>query len=317
MDKLASLISPLTGKPGVKVFDKILSQDIINVYNRDGNILVDHYFKGIPEVYVMECLTTGYKFYYPETLTGGGDLYNEFHQTDPQKSDLYRVEGYDFDFAYELISEGQKILDIGCGTGEFLKKIKSKTENIYGLELNDRGCELSRKAGIKVFQETIQGHSKNNIEAYDVVCFFQVLEHIYDVRSFIESAVKVLKKGGRLIIGVPNNEPYIRRFDKYNTYNLPPHHMGLWNRKSLESLQELFGISINDISYNEKISRWDIDAYLRARMWLNIKTEYHQHSFKEKLAMGLLAPFAAPLSLFKHITSQINGSFIVADYIKK
>lgn len=317
MDKTPEILSPLTGKPGVKVFDTIQSRDIIAAYYSSSKIDLSGFFKGVPVIYVMECIATGYRFYYPYSVVGGGDIYNLLHQANPDKTDWYRKDGYDYQFAFDRIKPGEKLLDIGCGTGEFLKKIKEKTINVTGLELNNHGFNECKKAGIQVFQETIQAHSEGLEEFYDVVCFFQVLEHIYDVKDFLEAAVKVLKKGGRLFIGVPNNEPYMRRFDKYNTYNLPPHHMGLWNKKSLSSLQQLFNLSMQAVCYDEKIKRWDIDAYLRARMWLNIKTEYHHHSLGEKIRMAMLAPLALPLSLAYYLKNgSINGSFIVTDFIK-
>lgn len=317
MKDAPDIVSPLTGKHGVKVFDTILSRDIIAAYYHSSKIDISGFFKDVPVIYVMECVATGYRFYYPYSVVGGGDIYNLLHQAYPDKTDWYRKEGYDYQFAYDRIPAGVKLLDIGCGTGEFLKKIKEKTTDVTGLELNNHGFRECEKAGLTVYQQTIQEHSEGREEFYDVVCFFQVLEHIYDVKSFLQAAVKVLKKGGYLFIGVPNNEPYLRRFDKYNTYNLPPHHMGLWNKKSLSSLQSLFNLGMQEVGYDEKIKRWDIDAYLRARMWLNIKTEYHHHTIGEKVKMALLSPVAAPMSLAYYLKhGSINGSFIVANFIK-
>lgn len=90
-------------------------------------------------------------------------------------------------------------------------------------------------------------------------CTFQTLEHIFEVGSFFEALRRLLKTGGRLIVAVPNSEPYLERFNKYATFNTPPHHVGLWNRQSL-------------------------------------KAELHQHRPSERIKILAALPFALPLA---------------------
>jgi SAM-dependent methyltransferase len=84
---------------------------------------------------------------------------------------------------------------------------------------------------------------------YDRVCFYQVLEHIFDVNSFIKAALNLLNKGGYLIISVPNNSSVFFR-KKNNVYlNMPPHHMGLWSKSSLIHLSKIFPLYMEEINY--------------------------------------------------------------------
>jgi hypothetical protein len=48
---------------------------------------------------------------------------------------------------------------------------------------------------------------------------------------------------------VPNNNPYLFVNDKYHTLNLPPHHAGLWDKKSLKALEKAFPIKIDSIEF--------------------------------------------------------------------
>jgi 2-polyprenyl-3-methyl-5-hydroxy-6-metoxy-1,4-benzoquinol methylase len=100
--------------------------------------------------------------------------------------------------------------------------------------------EKCNEKRINVIKSNIEDFSQNNIECFDVVCAFQVLEHISDVKPFIESCLRVLKPNGKLIIGVPNNNPYLYKYDTWHTLNLPPHHIGLWDKKALLKLSEFF-----------------------------------------------------------------------------
>ena len=69
------------------------------------------------------------------------------------------------------------------------------------------------------------------------------------MHDFIKDSLLALKPNGKLIIGVPNNNPFLFVNDKYHTLNLPPHHAGLWNKKSLKSLEQIFNIELVSLQY--------------------------------------------------------------------
>ena len=63
-------------------------------------------------------------------------------------------------------------------------------------------------------------------------------------------ALTVLKKGGKMIIAVPNNNPYLFEWDDYHTLNLPPHHAGLWNKTVFKNIENTFSIkNIHSFTY--------------------------------------------------------------------
>jgi 2-polyprenyl-3-methyl-5-hydroxy-6-metoxy-1,4-benzoquinol methylase len=312
---LKEVLSPVTGEKGVEPKDKIKVEDIRNLYLQQLNVDVVGSFKGLDEINILECQRTGYRFYYPFEIAGDAAFYEDLQEVMDKKEMYYRPWGYDHQFAYDIINKDCKVLDVGCGSGNFLKRIKEKTGFVTGLEFNNMALEKCRKQGFEVFPDTIQKHADDRPEYYDVVCLFQVLEHIHDIKSFMEACLKALKKGGRLIIGVPNNEPYLQGYHKYSTLNLPPHHMGLWNKRAFESLQQLYNIRLTEVAYEAK-GRLLLDAYFRVKWWLNIKSMIHHHTLIEKLKMGLLAPFSVVLSCVKKITKGINGGYIVVVFEK-
>ena len=138
---------------------------------------------------------------------------------------------WEHEITKSYLRDGQSLLEVGCVHGAFLKAINEqvKLETSIGLELNQTTPKDEKT--FKIINENIQAFQKNNYETFDVVCSFQVLEHISEVRLFLDAKVNCLKKGGRLIISVPNNESLLLRGDP--VLNKPPHHVGRWCSASL------------------------------------------------------------------------------------
>lgn len=235
--------SPVTGKPS-KVVDEFKIPAIIKGYQEDIGIDVSHYFTGMDTLLQYQCPDTMMRFFSPASLAGNGEFYTSLEDRDAYYNDWK----WDYETAWPFISNGSSVLDIGCGRGAFLEKLKKDKDcTIYGLELNPSAFQLLQKKNIPSQMQTIEEHTLSNKNKYDVVCFFQVLEHIHSVRSFLDAAIQCLKPGGLLIAAVPNNEPYMFGFNKYDWLNLPPHHMGWWNYNSLYKLASHFPVVVEKI----------------------------------------------------------------------
>jgi ubiquinone/menaquinone biosynthesis C-methylase UbiE len=304
--------SPISLNTNTSLVDTFLSKDIISLYDQQLGIDVSRFFRN-DRFYIYKCEDTGYRFYYPEGLDGDGKFYEELQNR--LGGDYYHPWKFENQMALDIIKKDDKVLDIGCGIGNFLIRAKEKAGEIAGLELNEYAVEVCRQKGLPVFNEMIQHHAEKYEGHYDVVCIFQVLEHIYDVKGFLDASLKVLKKGGMLVIGVPNNEPYFLAWDKYCTLNLPPHHMGLWNKEVFEKTSRLLGLSILDIQYDIK-GRVTAEAYVRAKYMAGIKSLPGKHSVAEKIRILLYAGITLPLTIIKKITKGLNGSHIAVVFQK-
>lgn len=64
----------------------------------------------------------------------------------------------------------------------------------------------------------------------------------------MESAIKVLKKEDKLFVGVLNNNSFLG-LREMDVLNMPPHHMGLWNEKSLRNLCNYFPMKLDEFLY--------------------------------------------------------------------
>jgi 2-polyprenyl-3-methyl-5-hydroxy-6-metoxy-1,4-benzoquinol methylase len=234
--------NPLIPNSPISEVETLDHNHIITKYKKDYKMDVSSYFRG-SSVKIMICEKSGYKFYEPKSLMADGPFYEELNKNSDGTYYPKKWEHYE---ALKNISPGSSILEIGCGDGNFFKVCKEIGEySITGLELS-KDCVLNlTEEGYTVFNNTIEEYvALNPKKEYDVVCAFQVLEHIYEVKSFIDGCLSLLKKNGILIFGVPNNNPYYYKWEKYHTLNLPPHHMGMWNEVSLKYLSKIFPLEV-------------------------------------------------------------------------
>ncbi|HMK05549.1 MAG TPA: class I SAM-dependent methyltransferase [Ferruginibacter sp.] len=305
-------LSPVNNTANVTLIETFQSADIIKLYKDQFGIDVHHFFKG--ETFsLFQCNQTGYRFYYPQGMDGDGAFYAGLQQK--MGDGYYHDWKFENQLAYDNIKRNDKVLDIGCGTGKFLMRAKEKGAEVCGLELNEKAVGVCREKGLEVYNELISEHAVKKEGYYDMVCMFQVLEHIYDVKNFLDDSLKVLKKGGIIVIAVPNNEPYFKSYDKYATLNLPPHHMGLWNKKAFEKSASLFNLKMKDVQYDEK-GAIKGEAYLRAKNMANVISPAGLQTSSELLKILLLGIITLPLSIIKKITKGINGSHIAVLFEK-
>ena len=236
--------SPLTNKSNTLKIYSFSVEKIITSYKKLG-IDVSSYFENINEVDLYKCKDTGYRFYTPFKSIGDAKFYDDLSKN--RKN--YYSHRWEHNIAINYIAKSDSVLEVGSGFGVFLSLLKEEKIQAKGLELNPYAVQNCKSQGLHVEEKMIQQEGIEQNKGYSVVCYFQVLEHITEVHDFIKASLDTLKKDGKLIIGVPNNNPYLFISDKYHTLNLPPHHAGLWNKKSLKSLETIFPLKLEEITF--------------------------------------------------------------------
>ncbi|MEW6408089.1 MAG: class I SAM-dependent methyltransferase [Patescibacteria group bacterium] len=117
------------------------------------------------------------------------------------------------------------ILDVGCSTGFILKFFKNLDWECHGIEIDKQAVNIAKNKGLKIFYGSFNLISlKENY--YDIVRFNHVLEHLSHPFNAIKKSHQILKKGGLLLISVPNYDALSRGlFGKYwrRGFEIPRH----------------------------------------------------------------------------------------------
>ena len=148
--------------------------------------------------------------------------------------------------ALKDVPQHADVLDVGCGVGAFLDVLRDRREaRATGIDLSSEAVAIAQRLGRSASLGNLVNAVEGRIGEFDVVCVFQVLEHVADPRRFLQRCVRLLKPGGRLCVGVPNNDGYhgFQRIEDASL-NLPPHHATRWGLRTLRMLERLFPLRL-------------------------------------------------------------------------
>jgi len=171
----------------------------------------------------------------------------KFYEMLQANSWYYMNEKPEYDLVQDFIIKNVKgsVLEIGGGSGYFAKKIADHV-TYTGLEFNQLAIQKARLNEITMIRQSIEEHSDVCVNEYDCVVSFQVLEHISCPSLFVGSSIKALKKGGYLVIAVPNKDGVVGKMPNI-PLDMPPHHATHWRRSTLNCFEKIFDLDVIEI----------------------------------------------------------------------
>jgi 2-polyprenyl-3-methyl-5-hydroxy-6-metoxy-1,4-benzoquinol methylase len=144
-----------------------------------------------------------------------------------------------------------RLLDVGCGDGRFLRHAKEQGFEVWGIDFDKKSVEnVKRNLGIDtVFAMSLEEfyeYAKEKNLKFDVITFFEVLEHQDKPREFLEKVKGLLKEGGYIAGSVPNRESFfVKELCQriYTWIDNPPHHFLRFSKFSLQKSLEINGFT--------------------------------------------------------------------------
>ena len=99
-----------------------------------------------------------------------------------------------------------KLLDLGCGDGEFTSKAMTKIgiKKAYAVEIVDDDVTKAKAKGIQVFRGDLNDKLPFTDGMFDVIIASHVIEHLNDTDTFLKEVYRNLKVGGYFIMATPN-----------------------------------------------------------------------------------------------------------------
>lgn len=134
------------------------------------------------------------------------------------------------------------LLDIGCGTGSFLQTMQDGGWRVTGLEPDDTARSISKKKNLEVHPSYEIYHLKNT---FDVISMWHVLEHIHELRRYLEKVHSLLSPGGIFVVAVPNytssDQQHYGKF--WAAYDVP-RHLYHFSPVAMEKLMKSYGFRV-------------------------------------------------------------------------
>ena len=160
-----------------------------------------------------------------------------------------------------IILEGKKLLDAGSGSGQFLYEMKEFGMGVQGIEPGNFNKESKKKQDIKI-KKTDLLKAKYPKEYFDIITINHVLEHVLEPIKIIKEMYRILRKNGKLIIGVPNYRSLAFFLFGKSWYQLDiPRHLHNFSDKILVKKLQEEGFKIKRVRYNSRPSQFTISLF--------------------------------------------------------
>ena len=194
---------------------------------------------------------------------------------------LHRINPLRMKFIAEQVElNGKKVLDIGCGGGILTESLAKTGAITSGLDLASESISVAKKHaqdnGLKInyINQSVEELAQSHPAQFDVICCMEMLEHVPDPHSIINSCSQLLKPGGHAFFSTLNRNlksylfaivgaEYVLKLLPKGTHNyskfIKPSELEAWCRHAQLEWHKTAGLSYNPLNQEYSLSR-DIDV---------------------------------------------------------
>jgi 2-polyprenyl-3-methyl-5-hydroxy-6-metoxy-1,4-benzoquinol methylase len=257
--------------------------------------LKDYFLTG-EEFNIVSCRECGFRFVNPRPDRNEIGIYyqsEEYISHDTARRDLF-TKAYKIARNIALrnklslvrkYAKGKRLLDVGCGTGEFLAFCGRNGFDVKGIEPNEKARNFSKT---RLQLETMSSFESFDPlrEKFDCITMWHVLEHVHDLDGYLENIRALLAEDGTLIVAVPNSDSTdAKHYKEFWAAWDVPRHIYHFTRESMQRLAEIAGFEIREILPQK------MDSY-----YVSMLSEKYRHGSNRHLSafiQGLRSNLAA------------------------
>ncbi len=150
--------------------------------------------------------------------------------------------------SFEGWRSNNRILDVGCGQGDFLLSARKRGWEVFGTEYSPAAVKLCRDEGLSVLEGPLSLDAFHGLD-FDLVTSFEVFEHINNGAKEISTIASKLRPGGLLYLTTPNFNALLRHLEKQDFKMIAyPEHITFYTPTSIVALARQAGLSVHRVA---------------------------------------------------------------------
>jgi 2-polyprenyl-3-methyl-5-hydroxy-6-metoxy-1,4-benzoquinol methylase len=180
---------------------------------------------------------------------------------------IHRREA-DANVRYLPAHPGGRLLDVGCGSGEWLLAMQQRGWQVEGVDFDENAVKIAVQRGLRVHCNSLEQHGFPD-NYFDAVTSNHLIEHVPDPVQLLTECVRILKPGGKLVILTPNNASFTHLVFKQDWRGLePPRHLHIFSMPSMQRALAMAGFYktsiypfiVSSIIYESILLWWNCSA---------------------------------------------------------
>lgn len=151
--------------------------------------------------------------------------------------------------------QGRRLLDVGCGSGDFLLRMRARGWDVLGVEPDPVAAAAARRNDLDV-RDGMLADAEFPDDTFDAIVLSHVIEHVHDPIALLQECGRVLRPGGMLVLMTPNLTSVGHRKFGADWRGLePPRHLHVFSVESLAACVQRVGLTVSEVRTSARLVR--------------------------------------------------------------
>ena len=171
--------------------------------------------------------------------------------------------GLDYDIMRLSASPGGRLLEIGCGSGAFLARMRSLGWNVFGIEPDPAAVAWGQQTHKLDVTCGTWEQMRFPADFFDVITMNHVIEHVHDPVGLLTECQRILRPGGNVVLTTPNADSWGHKMFTGDWRGLePPRHFMIFSARNLEECTRRSNLQTLTL---RSISRWAHNIFVLSK----------------------------------------------------